>query len=315
MPSDEPIDALSALAPLLRVHPELQKLCRFGAQWAVPHVPEPAGWAPFHFITAGCCALDMAGMEPVILKAGDVILLPHGDAHAIRGATTSRGAAGTVGISVRDTSAIQIRSNTDQPETELICGRLRFEQPHDNLARAALPLLIVLRTADDAAVLRLRELLAAIREELDDGAPGARAICGDLASALLVMVLRVHFQRGASQDGLLRLLSRRQTARVVVALLKDPGKAWSLDDIAASASTSRATLVRDFRRLAQVTPLGFLAGLRLGLARHSLSTSNRTLADIALEAGYQSQSAFSRAFQRHFHLGPGEVRQNRFRQQ
>lgn len=311
MPLDDDLDALSALAPLLRVRPELQTLCQFGASWTSAHAPEPTGWAPFHLVTLGSCVLDVNGMQPVLLGAGDIALLPHGDAHVMRGLSAASGATGTNRISVRDTRAIQVRSDTDQPEAEVICGRLTFEQPRDNLARAALPALIVLRTADDASVRRLHELLVMIREELEADASGTRAICCDLASALLVMVLRVHFQRSATQGGLLRLLSQRQTARAVTAMLNDPARSWSLDDIAASANTSRATLVRDFRKLAQVAPLGFLTELRLGLARHSLSSSDRPLADVALEVGYQSQSAFSRAFHRRFHLAPGEIRQHR----
>jgi hypothetical protein len=31
------VDTLSGLAPLLRVRPELQQLCRFGAQWSSDH--------------------------------------------------------------------------------------------------------------------------------------------------------------------------------------------------------------------------------------------------------------------------------------
>ncbi len=309
MSPDEPFDALSGLAPLLRVHPELDSLCRFGAQWVSPHPSETSGWAPFHLVTQGACALDMRGAEPVTLGAGDIALLPHGDAHVVRGPGTARGAAATAPVSVRTTSAIQIKSDIDAPAAELICGRLIFEQAHDNFARAALPPLIVMRTGDDAASSRLGELLAAIREELGAARPGARAISCGLASALLMMVLRAHFERDPTRHGLLRLMGRRQTARALAAMLDDPGRSWSLDDIAACARTSRATLVRDFRRLAGIAPLGLLAELRLGLARQGLSRSDRPLADIAFEAGYRSQSAFSRAFQRRFHVTPGEMRQ------
>src|ERR1700712_4991295 len=119
MPLDEP-DPLSGLAPLLRVRPELQLLCRFGAQWASPHPPEAAGWAPFHLVTQGVCVLDMDDAEPTVLHAGDVVLLPHGDAHVMRGLQTAPGSLGIAGISVRHTSAIPIRFNTDHPEAELI---------------------------------------------------------------------------------------------------------------------------------------------------------------------------------------------------
>jgi hypothetical protein len=35
-----PVDTLSGLAPLLRVRPELQQVCRFGAQWTSEHAAE-----------------------------------------------------------------------------------------------------------------------------------------------------------------------------------------------------------------------------------------------------------------------------------
>jgi hypothetical protein len=37
------VDALSSVAPLLRVGPELQQLCGFGAQWASDHARGPFG--------------------------------------------------------------------------------------------------------------------------------------------------------------------------------------------------------------------------------------------------------------------------------
>ena len=49
-----PVDSLSGLAPLLRVRPELQHLCRFGAQWSFDHSSEAEGWAPFHLLFTAC---------------------------------------------------------------------------------------------------------------------------------------------------------------------------------------------------------------------------------------------------------------------
>ena len=307
MPVADNVDALSALAPLLRVRPELQSLCRFESPWASPHTWETKGWAPFHMVTNGSCVLDVGGtLHP--LSAGDVVLLPHGDAHVVRSATAGRPGRPLAPLSVEMTSAIAIKSNSDDPDVELICGRLAFEQPHDNLVRIALPQVIRIGTADGGAVTRLHDLLIAIRDELDGAAPGARAITCDLASALLVMILRVHFQRHAASDGILGLLAHRQTARAVTAMMQAPARAWSLDDMATAAGASRATLVREFRRAAKATPFEVLAEIRLGLARHALAASAQPLADIACEAGYTSQAAFSRAFKRRFDRSPSELR-------
>jgi len=309
MTPPDPVDVLSGLAPLLRVRPELESLCRFGAQWASPHDHTARGWAPFHLVAKGRCILDAVGMPPVLLETGDVALLPHGTSHTVRGVTTPASLLATVNLRLGHTGTILVKSNLEgDPETELVCGRLMFEQAHENLIFATLPAVIRVHTDRDAGSARLRLLMAAIRDELDQGRPGAAAIAADLASALLVMVLRTHFDAEPTSQGLLGLLAQRQTARTVAAMIEAPERDWTLDELALRAGASRATLVRIFRKTAGMAPLAFLAELRLGLARRKLQAGSASLAEIAADVGYQSESAFSRAFQRRFGLRPGEAR-------
>jgi AraC family transcriptional regulator, activator of mtrCDE len=63
-----------------------------------------------------------------------------------------------------------------------------------------------------------------------------------------------------------------------------------------------------FQRMAQMAPLAFLAELTLELARHKLSATALSVAAIADEVGYKSESAFSRAFYRRFGVRPSEAR-------
>jgi AraC family transcriptional activator of mtrCDE len=144
-----------------------------------------------------------------------------------------------------------------------------------------------------------------IREELDSGGPGATAIAKDLASALFVMMLRAHLEISAPAAGLLRLLNQRITAQAVLAMVRDPIRTWTLDDLAQIAASSRATLVRAFRTGADMSPMAFLTDLRLGLARHRLASSAESIDQIAAEVGYQSLAAFSRAFLRKYGVRPG----------
>ena len=74
-------DALSGLAPLLRVRPEFQEFCRFGGDWTSPHGIAQADWAHFHIVTRGECAIDGASHSAIRLQKGDILLLPHGNAH------------------------------------------------------------------------------------------------------------------------------------------------------------------------------------------------------------------------------------------
>jgi AraC family transcriptional activator of mtrCDE len=91
-------------------------------------------------------------------------------------------------------------------------------------------------------------------------------------------------------------------------MLKEPARNWSLNELATRANASRASFVRMFKGVAQRAPLEFLTELRLELARQKLNTTDLALADVAAEAGYQSESSFSRAFKRRFGRPPGALR-------
>ncbi|MCP1845953.1 AraC family transcriptional activator of mtrCDE [Bradyrhizobium sp. USDA 4524] len=299
-----PQDGLSNLAPMLRVRPELQDFCRFGGTWRTVHEPEGPGWAAFHIVTKGACCIERAGQLPVQLEAGDVLLLPHGDGHVVYagdGREESRNITATYHdhIRVRQTQG-------SAAETELICGRLHLESATENLLLRALPHVIVLKLGgmlQCAAVVRL------IRDELENGRCGATAIANDLSSALFVMLLRQHLELAPSIQGLLGLLSARETSRAAAAILADPARHWELNELASIAAVSRATLVRAFRRICGMPPQVFLTELRLGLARNRISHTSEALHRIAADVGYQSETSLSRAFQRRFGIRPGALRQ------
>ncbi|MGI4764266.1 MAG: AraC family transcriptional regulator [Janthinobacterium lividum] len=303
-------DALSSLAALLRVRPELQDLCRFGDQWASAHPPEADAWAPFHIVTDGACMLYLSGLgRSIQLRAGDVAMLPRGSAHVMHGMATPPTAVGPFGIRERSNGAVLVKSNTDaEPDAQLLCGRLKFDHAGQNLVLSALPEVIVVAAADQAGAVRLRHLIVLIKEELDAARPGAAAIAHDLASALLVMVVRTHIETERASDNVITLLGHRQAGRAVVAMLNEPGREWTLDELADLANASRASLVRIFRKTARIAPLAFLSELRLELARRKLAGSASSLAEIAAEVGYRSESAFSRAFHQRYGIRPGKTR-------
>ena len=302
-------DALSGLAPLLRVRPELEDLCRFGGDWRSAHDEVRRGRAYFHIVTQGQCVLERSHRALLTLKAGDVLLLPHGDQHAVR--TPSAAHAGGPPVRITYNNAIRLKTSSGVSiDTELICGSLYFEAAPDNLVIATLPDVIVLRAGKDTPIERFGTIMAAIRDELDGARSGAATIATDLASALFVMMLRSHLEAQPPPEGLLALLAQRLTAKPVLAMLRDPARAWSLDALADIAAASRATLVRSFRKAAGVSPLAFLAELRLNLARQRLLADHEPISRIADDVGYQSEAALSRAFLRRFGVRPGRLRQD-----
>ena len=308
----EESDVFRGLAPLLRVRPELQQICRFGAQWASEHEPEPCGWAPFHIVTFGGCLLEVGDHGAIVLKEGDVAILPHGGPHVVRALPTATGQSSTVRVHPRLHDKLVVKSNVEgEPDTKLICGRLCFEHAHTNVVLAALPAVVVLPATDGDDACRMRELVEMIRSELEDDRLGAAAIASALAGSLMMLMLRAHFKSEPRGQGTLALLARKQTARVLAGMLADTARNWTLDELAERGNTSRATLVRLFRSAVNMAPLAFLAELRLTLAKHRILASRAPLAEIAEEVGYQSETAFSRAYQRRFGNAPGADRKSR----
>jgi AraC family transcriptional regulator, activator of mtrCDE len=305
---DSDTEIFRELALLVRVRPELQQICRFGLQWTSKHNHEPRGWAPFHIVTQGACLVDVGDLSTP-LHSGDVAVLPHGQAHTLRALPTAT--PSVIRVRRRLYDELVIKSNVDgEPDTKIICGHFCFEHAHNNMVLEALPPLVVLSSTKGREQVRLRRIVEAIRDELEEDRFGGAAIAAAIASSLMLMVLTIHFTTERESSGILALLARRQTATVLASMLREPTRAWTLDDLANQGGTSRATLVRLFQKSVHVAPRAFLADLRLNLARHRIRATNMSTAAVAESVGYQSESAFSRAYRRRFAVTPSEDRKN-----
>ena len=91
------------------------------------------------------------------------------------------------------------------------------------------------------------------------------------------------------------------------ALHAEPARAWTLEELSRVAGTSRSVLVERFPQLVGQAPMQYLAQWRM-LATNLLMRSNAPLARIAEEVGYQTDTAFSRAFRREYGMPPAAWR-------
>ena len=82
------------------------------------------------------------------------------------------------------------------------------------------------------------------------------------------------------------------------ALHERPAHAWTLEELARVAGTSRSVLAERFQHLVGTSPMQYLTQWRMLLAANLLTRSNAPLARIAEDVGYQTDTAFSRAFRR-----------------
>jgi len=82
----------------------------------------------------------------------------------------------------------------------------------------------------------------------------------------------------------------------------------TVEALARVAHMSLSTLERTVRRHLNLTPQELLQRIRMNRARHLLTASTLKVGEIALECGYESFSAFSRAFKKAYGSSPGAMR-------
>jgi len=111
----------------------------------------------------------------------------------------------------------------------------------------------------------------------------------------MIQVLRQLMESGAVQGGLLSGLSHARLRNALVAMHEAPAQEWTLDELANVAGMSRSVFATTFRETVGTTPGQYLQGWRVRLAQKALRRG-RSLKVIAIEIGYGSEAALSRAF-------------------
>jgi transcriptional regulator GlxA family with amidase domain len=97
----------------------------------------------------------------------------------------------------------------------------------------------------------------------------------------------------------------RQAAHFIEQRLDDPP---SIEAIARYVGISGRQLERDFRRVLGLSPAAFHRKLRLEYGKRLLTTSARTITEIALDCGFADGAHFSREFRAQFKEAPSRYR-------
>jgi AraC-like DNA-binding protein len=297
------MDSVSHLIHLARLMAGLDKRCLL-AGTTVMDVPSPGkNTASFHLLLDGECTVELPDRE-IAVKTGDVVLVPNGTPHRVRtaGAGSAQGTVETPGASFD-----LIRSPEGEAVIDLFCGHYSYGSGAGALLFGSLPdPLHVSFGQDDEVVRMLSGIMRA--EALKDGA-GTAVILASLCDAMLAMVLRKSSAR-YDDAPLWTAVEHPQIRTVIDAVVREPGTDWSIVRLADLAAMSRATFIRHFTRGTGMTVGTFLTHIRLMTAAELLTTTDHTVATVAAEVGYHSESAFSRAFRDATGLTPARFRRS-----
>lgn len=335
---DRPIDVLSDTLRVVRLSGAVFLNAIFTSPWSIETVT-PAELAAslrlpsdcialFHIVVQGQCWLAIPGYAPVLLAAGDAILIPHSAPHVITSDlhVTPIPITSILQPPPPDALASVIGGGLGET-TQFVCGFLHCDQRFNPLI-GALPELIVIHPGEsernDGQRVGQREPTTVLAVQPGDwlettmrhtvteslgGGPGNSDMLARLCEILFFEVVRRYMQQlPAAHPGWLAGVRDPIVGQVLRLLHAHPGHPWTVEELARAVAVSRSTLADRFTTLVGETPMRYLAAWRMQLAQHLLKYTTLNLAEVAGQVGYESDVAFNRAFKRHVGQPPATWR-------
>jgi AraC-like DNA-binding protein len=255
--------------------------------------------SPFYAaIVEGRARLVVRGQEPVLLQAGDFVMVP-----AMDGFTMTSEVPPPPGTARRplETGPGMFRLGPDDAPVEMraLVGHCRFGAPDRALLLTLLPQMIHVSGQD-----RLMALVPLIHEETRADRPARTMILERLLEVLMIEALRSSADH-ALPPGLLRGVSDPRLAAALHRIHTAPDAALSVAELARAAGLSRSAFFERFRSALGCTPMDYARTWRMAVARDLLLRGDLTNGEIAHRVGYGSASAFAMAFARAEGTSPG----------
>ncbi|MET0813630.1 MAG: AraC family transcriptional regulator [Pseudoxanthomonas sp.] len=266
----------------------------------------------FHLITEGECYVELDGQPPMKLIAGDAVLFPQGDAHRMTSEPGLPPAAGGRLSAVLTRRPRTLIYGGGGAATRLVCGYLACDARLAQMLLAGLPPVVRVNVRGSNAGMWLEASVRYALAEARSPRPGGAGVLAKLSEVLFIEVLRLHMnEHHEGRTGWLAGLSDRIVGGALNAMHQRPAHAWTLEELARSAGSSRSVLAERFQQLVGSSPMQYLTQWRMLLAANLLCRSNAPLMRIAEDVGYQTDTAFSRAFRREYGLPPAAWRRTR----
>jgi AraC-like DNA-binding protein len=317
------MDALSDVLRVVRLTGAVYLDGALSSPWSIvvpadsPHcaayLPASERVISFHLILDGeCLAMLPHGDSQVRLVAGDVIVVPQGETHVLASAAglTPEFMAPLVAAQLQAApgEVMTLAHGGGGPVTRMICGFLSAQEIRRNPLLSSLPRLFKV-SVRDAGAAWLESSLRFATEEAGAARAGGAAVLAKLAELLFVEAVRRYVDAiPDDRKGWLAGLRDRFVARALASMHAQPSHPWTVEALARHVGMSRSAFAERFADLLGIPPMQYLAQWRLQLAAQQLRNTDRPLAAIAEDVGYESEAAFNRAFKREFGAPPATWR-------
>lgn len=289
-------DPLSEIIALLRPQAPYSKLAEASGPFRIRR--DDVHEVFYCLVMSGKSYLEVDGKPPLLLSAGDFVLIPAIAPFSFSSVDPLPPPHFTSQPVMGDDGVARIGPPDGPVEVQQLIGHCSFASPDAELLVSLLPDMIVVRGEG-----RLDALAKLVRDEARADRPARDEVLEHLLQVLMIEAFRSSVPAEAP-PGLLRGLGDARIGPTLRALHSEPARSWTVGDLASVAGLSRSAFFTRFNGIVGVPPMTYLMNWRMTLAKHMLRSGRHTIADVYRKIGYGSASAFSSAFNRHVGVSP-----------
>ena len=317
------MDVLSEVLSAVRLHGALFFNAEFSAPWCIssrgalglaPHLPfKGAHLIIFHFLTDGHAYVSMEDGERVELNGGDIVVIPGGESHLIGNGPAWRAVDSFQTFASNLAEGLKpVHFGGGGETTKFVCGYMACDPRLCEVFLSGLPRIFRIHLAAGPSGKWIEN---SIRFSVDASAgsdAGSSLVVGKLSEVLFIETLRSYIGTlPEEQTGWLAGLRDPNLAKALALMHRDPGREWTVEGLAKEAGLSRTRLAERFRHFLGMSPIAYLTDWRMRIAAEALEKSDRSVVEVALEVGYNSEAAFNRAFKRAYDTPPAQFRHSK----
>ena len=313
------VDALSDVLRVIRLSGGVFLEAQFSAPWCIngrisaddckAFQVAPRHVIASHFVASGQMRLQVGDGDAIDVRAGELVLLPHNDAHVFGSELgVSAVSAREVMRPATDGEFARIEYGGVGDTTQVLCGFLGTDVSFGPLL-SSLPSVLKLDVRSTPLGSWIESSFRFAVSQIAAGRVGSATVIAKLSELLFVEAVS-HYIAGLPEDrhGWLAGLRDPHIGRALTLLHANPAKSWSAEGLATDVGMSRSGFAERFTTLVGLPPMQYLSDWRMHLAARQLRESRDNIAKVGFSVGYESEAAFSKAFKRQFGTSPAAWR-------
>ncbi|WMS85636.1 AraC family transcriptional regulator [Pleionea litopenaei] len=279
-----------------------------GERWGIA-LPPFENTSMFHIVTSGRCFVLVNG-ESIRMETGDLVFISRACGHELK-ANPENEAEFLFDLPIKQISKHYdtIAINTEQaPQTNILCGIVRISHPAGERLIKEMPDIIHIGREEHVFSNVIGEIVRLVIREASGEFIGGETVITRLADVLLIQAIRTWVERDIDIKG--SWLSAIRDEKIGKALSKmhsQPQVAWTVEMLGKEVGLSRTAFSNRFSQLVGDTVLNYLTHWRMNLAAMKIREGAKVDYALSESLGYQSESAFRRAFKKTMGYSVSEV--------